>query len=1091
MALFEDLLFFDKSGTQYNFDYDVEKCVWSGSIHIDKVSRGLFETQKILLVQRYAVSKTDNEITRYEFGYPSLVGQAEIGQNIEGYVFEWDNAYADVGEINLFKFDGSVCPPEDTSSLTYFEYNCPRLEFCENVLVGDMKEYPYGPWVQSGSEWLRQRNANYQFKYAEVNICFCNSDSVYNTFRRRLKLYYVKNTNTVPVLVGEFDVYAESVEEDERLTTMCDNLGYRLTNDDFKLFKQSDIKEQVADFEFVNLKRKEILTEGHNIYPYIGTYKSLVNVIRFYGYDNLAIREWWKNVDVESKNYGRYFLATSYSLTSNEVVREGSGVVLPSRKFRKTNKITLAWNIDRVDAGAIKNAPHFLPPTVDAYEYTIEEAVIKLYGFRRKLEKEYLPLNAHIVDVVGEALGFDYSVIRTNVSDTQTHFVDVGQPCDFDVLPSDSLYIEDLRPFGVFNKCLQHLPHGVSIVGETVEDTQNVGYIGDSSLKSLLSVKREDVKFDEYSELGLQHVSGYNTNLVVNPDDEVVGTTKINVTAPQDEMIGLQGIGLQCAGMQRIGKPINIYGSEFYSLTGNETAVGWNYYEYALHRDSVVGNYYLADFSRYFPNLCKNSPTGGQTNVDIGQHLPDGENIPVGALLHLKCKTKTATVSDMLSTWDDATYIWDVLNYENANQQRISWTIYKGETDTPTYLFNIVGTFADGYGDICVSLPYVGTYSIKQRVFGYDNSISENIRANAVEVLPKTVEFTGWYKTHDANISWEGEHNWDFANCEWDYPCVGSTTWDDMKSATYESMDRATFSFEYFNADDPNSRMLVYNNLPESGSLASGWCGPYFWNNMDVEWRELEHLSWANTVVAGDVPCYFEIGGFDNLGGSATTPNRYSLPGNILEVVDGNGNYGCFVFPTSNTSGFDYLTHCVLLLNKSVDPVISRFRYSKTYYHNMGGIDARNGFCIMATAKRSGTDGDYKHVGIVTPQHQARIVGGSIVANRMTDMDLVVFSTKSQTNNPTWNNVRTINGFTEIDKMTDVCLNYTNCGINGKTNPRWVVKNANDDTMPPIECGSKNFHYMFKNPGCYSVELTLSDTNGNTYSAERKMFKVV
>jgi hypothetical protein len=42
---------------------------------------------------------------------------------------------------------------------------------------------------------------------------------------------------------------------------------------EYKVFRQSDISEILPDYELINNKRVELLVEGRNIKPFIGTYK--------------------------------------------------------------------------------------------------------------------------------------------------------------------------------------------------------------------------------------------------------------------------------------------------------------------------------------------------------------------------------------------------------------------------------------------------------------------------------------------------------------------------------------------------------------------------------------------------------------------------------------------------------------------------------------------------------------------------------------------------------------------------------------------------------------------------------------------------
>ena len=56
------------------------------------------------------------------------------------------------------------------------------------------------------------------------------------------------------------------------------------------------------------------MLEGHNIYPYIGGYKAIINTIKFFGYDNLNIIEYWRNINEYDSEYGKIYRTYVYSL---------------------------------------------------------------------------------------------------------------------------------------------------------------------------------------------------------------------------------------------------------------------------------------------------------------------------------------------------------------------------------------------------------------------------------------------------------------------------------------------------------------------------------------------------------------------------------------------------------------------------------------------------------------------------------------------------------------------------------------------------------------------------------------------------------
>ena len=985
----KDLVFFSKNGTNYNFSFDENENMWRGSIFLERVSRGLFETECIYVMQRYNGANGD------VYGYPCVWNS---GSQNDVYVFEWDNRVNIVDEIQLFDFENN-CPMEDTSSLTYIEYDCPKISYFPYIVVDGLSAQ--GVVVNEAPC---------------IHISFCNTNDEYNTFRRDLMLYY--NYNGDLQKVGEFRVYAESVEEDERLKVLCKNLGYNITNEDYRWFKDTDIKEHIEDVSFTNIKRKEILIEGHNIYPFVGSYKALINVIKYFGYDNLTIKEWWKNVDYGTSEYGKYYIASSYSLSNSEVIKTKNNITLPSKRFRKTNKLTLAWDINRVKNGEISELGG-LPQLEDTNTYTIEEAIIKLYGFKRKLEKEFLPIGTHIVDIVGEAFAFGKTGAIHNVSDNKTFVVNNGCKCDFEIFPKDFGYIEDLRPFGVRNHNVQHPLSGLQ--GVTLE------------------------------ELGGQVVGDYNI-----PDHRNVSYDYSEYHNPEKNLDELNGVS--------VAKPIRLYGNGLAGVLDAKNGTPWNYHKFYIEKNQYAGSWYLADFYRYFPNIAENSMRANEFGC-VDEHLPDCEGIPVGCLIRLRCSG-----------------LDEVGTNRELNHARISWLVYKQAGETSEYLFTVTGTFDDGYGDVAIALPYVGTYSIEMKIYGYDNSVSVKDKINCFTVYPKNVEMCGWYKTVPELLGWDSNKTWDFLDCTWEYPTAGTeVTWDEAGSATYESADVATWLNEYCDEEDVNARVSLFNydNPPDMDRV-----GAYFWDNFDgITWNDVPDLNWNNTVVTGNLPCWFVFGEFN------TSGHSINLAGNILEIVDKDGNYGSFSFSQEND--IDYWVNG---LNNSQNSVIGKFWYNKVYAPqdqtpgDWAGIHIPDGFAIVAVAKKPGIGGDVMYAGFVDTQHQASLVDGVLTIHRIESNTVMKYFQKSVSYNPSWVDVKFLSRVQTVGKMTSVVLDYSNCKINGKTSPVWKVTNTT--TGNTVSYSKKIFHYVFRETGCYSVTLELSDTNGNKYVGERKMFIV-
>ncbi len=1150
MQNIKDLVFFDKNGFPYNFNYDEAENLWTGSIYIEPVSKGLFETQKIIVMQKY-IMKTEtiydvqsgsdtfpdfsNSVNTYEYGYPSSFYGLDP---TDRYEFEWDDSVKEVDEIQMFGFDRSVCPPEDTSALTYNEYNCPEIVFIPKVEIGNLvmnpvdciggDEFPFGD-DKTKLVISYEKNGNWSSSHADIDICFCNMDDEYSTFRRDLFMYYSDPDSTLGstensnrTLVGVFSVYAKSIEEDERLTTMCRNLGYDINNVDFSIFQDSDIKENLIDNELMNEKRKEILMEGHNIYSYIGSYKSLINAIRFFGYDNITIKEWWKNVDISSENYGKHFMASSYSLENHEVIHSDSNVKLPSKKYRKTGKLTLAYRINdliKEDGNGYVPAQssypgHDYPETNENFTYTIEEAVIKLYGLKRKLEKEFLPITTRIIDIVGEADAFYANVIRTKPSQNTCFGSISGPKNDFSVLGSNDgcFYIEDLRPFGIH---AEELPHGDGIVGNIRNG--NASYIG-GGYKSLYDA---DTGTDVV-EFGNETIGDYNTNFDnLNDGHELTGSTdfqgysqdwdlntlaNIDMTGSMSEIEDIEGTGSCETGSSYTGPtgvipPYELDNGSLFAVLG-ETYNGckpWMYYVQA--NENNTGNYYIAEFSNYYPNLANNAMQANEFDDDFNTHLPDNENIPVGALVELKID-ETDWKWDMFNCcWEDIQGMeWQYANLYCDNISRVEWVLHKDEDKNPGFDVTIGGMITHGYNDIGIVLPYVGSYDVTMRLYDWNNNVKLNRKSGCINVCPKEVEFAGWCRMKTKTVGWDADRNWESLSCIWDFPFANHYTWNDMKSATFDGMDRGAFLGQYAGTDDVDESVIVYNfaedvygNVPY---LTENNRGPYFWDNLDVAWQDMDHLWWNAMNITGDIPCYFEFGYFDQSGNPAVSPEGNDegyddrLPGTWLEIVDKNNNYASFRFPSSSSSGLNYVADVARQLNETIDPILGSFHYSYIWDYNSshsGNLNIPQGFRIMAVSKNHGKTGDVKHVGIVSSAYHAYTDMNNVLHVRKDpENSQLVFHTNSVECNPNWNDVVCINNITNVPAYTDVNFNYSNCRIWGKKNPVWTFRNLNDGTV--FTSTKRNYHRMFKNKGCWEVTLKLNDTNGNVYERTRNMF---
>jgi len=203
--------------------------------------------------------------------------------------------------------------------------------------------------------------------------------------------------------IGRFIVYGQTEIEDERFRIELNNVGKLVSTDDIYIFKEYDIKEQGVDWNYLNLKRKEMLMVKDMIYPYIGAYKSIINAINYFGYNDLELYEYYRNVDVLSENFDKLFKVEIPDIFDNTVEgwteKDFINNTFPNDSYIDTNLFNLTYKITDKEGNNI-------------LLYTVQEIQTKLQGLKYWLQKNIIPITHKILDITGRA---DFSGLTTIV----------------------------------------------------------------------------------------------------------------------------------------------------------------------------------------------------------------------------------------------------------------------------------------------------------------------------------------------------------------------------------------------------------------------------------------------------------------------------------------------------------------------------------------------------------------------------------------------------------------------------------------------------------------------------------------------------
>lgn len=411
---------YDKIRFFKGFDYDLNLVmnnsgVWEGSVYLDEVSVGLYETVNLFLLE--------------EVSYDSQIGLVKPFENLVGSTLlcKWIDNKASSKDIIIYDAELKNGKP----------------------LVTHKKELNFNPQLLNTAPFTTSNNGlkvyeKEDFKTLsnealQLNIALRSDQD--GPHRRVLGVYDV--FNGVETQVAQITFYGEVVAEDERLRVLLQNFGATLDEGDFLLFKDHNILEQGVDYKLLNRKRKELLLELHNIKPFVGTYKAILNAINFFGYNNITLKEYWMSIDKSRSSFGKlYAVPVPNSSVRGEMLRKKLTVQVPSSTMKKTNRFSLVYRLNEPNGGI----DQWGIPTVDEiFEFTPQEVIIKLYGLKQKLQREYLPLKSKVVDITAEGDYFTQKNLNIWNIQNEIGFFNEGHDIKFKVLPEGrTLFIEDL-----------------------------------------------------------------------------------------------------------------------------------------------------------------------------------------------------------------------------------------------------------------------------------------------------------------------------------------------------------------------------------------------------------------------------------------------------------------------------------------------------------------------------------------------------------------------------------------------------------------------------------------------------------------------
>lgn len=925
----QNLLFFDKKGDQYNFQWNGD--YWEGSVLFPVVSEKLFEVQHIFVIEKFL-----NLSSEIKYGFPHADG---VSPGSPVWRTRWVSNYdgkTDVSSI-IYTYELGIDGNLDAPVLV----KANNVEFYPEVVAGDTISSPSGLVVTS----------DINHSSMQINIAL-NSDNEGIYDRTLIIEDYTDPNNPVTILSVNF--HGEVEGEDSRLSVLLGNFGRAFNQEDALIVRESDIKEEFPDYEIINKKRKELLLTGESIFPYLGSYKSLFNAIKFFGYYDLRIKEYWLNIKtdeadtltplqqnqkilnqlsqpniegqsklelisslIKDENQGKFKQIEIYGKRKDGTfgLKKQFEQLFPSKSFKKTALFGLFYDINRV-AEDQEEDQYGYPIVEDAFAFSPEEVLIKLFGLKQRLKRDYLPLNARIIDITGEGVYFNIYKTRGWTDTVDISEVKGGINVNFNVYPNKG-YIEDLRPFyikpnqdGLLYPAVNGAESGISYYGNTI---------------------------DPYSYFQQYPVSAipYLETAINSFYDDLKNGTMPKFLGDGD--YDPPGYKLFSNGSEYVfpaGCPVIIKDNTF-NLSWEEVSGSWTSFDTTI----TSTNLQIADYnSTTLPNpgtpaqtvysttnftLPTTFPQGITINIGLGKDWFDTTypevlfvriesvdspgNLVLGYSSAGDYNTLTGDLyvqmiytrgSGEYSNWkvsptnlgfssytfeyyenfvqSNGFYSWDRIPYLDFYE--IEWTIYKDDDDKP-YYFQIRGALPD-LDTIVHFLPYDGNYNVKCRVWDTLNSISLGIKKNVIRVDKRSIELNTLTRYRESE-----KYDWDNTILKWDsYP----SQWIFPVENTNKILSISDFIQnypEYSNNFDEGQQCEVLSKIPEVKATVTFDIG-------------IDKVDITNIV------SNYTGGGYELATVTTVTPHGYSNGDTVWIYYNSGTTYGQYPIIVTGTNTF-------------------------------------------------------------------------------------------------------------------------------------------------------------------------------------------
>lgn len=212
--------------------------------------------------------------------------------------------------------------------------------------------------------------------------------------------------------IGSLRMCAETEGEDERYRTLFTNFGIPDPKEYNEIFNDADPLEDLPDYISINKNSKKMFLAYPDIFPYVGSYKALINAVKLLGYENdVFFKEWYKEIGTAVSENGGY---TTYDMPLDGTINRNviSNLEISERiHLKKMNWVSMVYRINNELDQA--DDQYGFPTAITNYKNFNADNIAKLFSLKKWIDKYILGVNCIITDISGEGMVFERYALKT------------------------------------------------------------------------------------------------------------------------------------------------------------------------------------------------------------------------------------------------------------------------------------------------------------------------------------------------------------------------------------------------------------------------------------------------------------------------------------------------------------------------------------------------------------------------------------------------------------------------------------------------------------------------------------------------------